>query len=83
MWLHLDVLVPERLLLFWRYEGKFEVWSRKNGGKLSLLLKVAAGERTGNKHHFAIRYVVAQSCHYQRSVAAVLINVVFYTERLL
>ena len=33
--------------------------------------------------HFAIRCVVAQCCHYQRSVAAVLENVVFCSKRLL
>ena len=37
---------------------------------LSLLLKVAARQRTG-------RYVVAQCCHYQCSVAAVLENAVY------
>ena len=53
------------------------------GVKLSLLLKVAGGQRSGSKHHFTIRYVVAQCCRYQRSVAVVLKNVVFCSERLL
>ena len=48
MWLHLDVLVPKRLSLFWRYEGKARSCSSKYGGKS--LLNVADGQRTGSKH---------------------------------
>ena len=50
MWLHLDVLVPERISQFWRYEGKVGSLLSKNGGKSSLLLRVADGQRMGNKH---------------------------------
>ena len=46
---------------------------------LSLLLKVAAGQRAGSKHITSLSgtYVVLQCCHYQRCIAAVLGNVVF------
>ena len=81
MWRDLDVLVPGRLSLFWRYEGKFKVCSSKNGGKSFTATK--GGSRPAHEKqasHFAIRYVVVQCCHYQRSAAAVLKDVVFSSE---
>ena len=73
MWLHYDVLIPERR------------WSSKNGGKSFTATKGGGGESIRNKQAslFAIRYVVVQCCRYQRSVAAVLENVVFRSEQLL
>ena len=84
MWLHLPVLVPSAFPLVWRYGGKLEVCSSKNGGKSFTATKgggrVAHGKQAS---HFAIRYAVSQFCHYQRSVTAVLENEVFCSERLL
>ena len=63
---------------------KFKVCSSKNGGKSFTATK--GGSRAAHRKqasHFAIRYVVVQCCHYQRSVAAVLENVVSCSKRLL
>ena len=45
---------------------------------LFTVTKVGDRPALGNQApHFVIRYVVVQCCHYQRSVAAILENVVF------
>ena len=63
---------------------KFEVCLSKNGGNLFTATKDGGRAEHGKlASHFAIRYVVAQCCHYQCSVTAVLENVVFCSERLL
>ena len=49
MWFHLMYVFPSIFVIGGTKE-KFEVCLSKNGGNLSLLLKVAAGQRTGGKH---------------------------------
>ena len=55
--------------------------NNNNGGKPFIATKGGGRPKHGKpSSHFAIRYVVAQWCHYQRSVAAVPKNVVFGSE---
>ena len=57
---------------------KFKVCTSKNGSKSFTATKGGGRAAHGKQEsHFAIRYVVAQCYHYQRSVAAVLESVIF------
>ena len=80
MWLHLDILVPKRLSLFWRYEGNVQVCSSKNDGK-SFTATKGGGQAAYGKPSISLRYQVCCSLVLlQRSVAAVLKSVVFCSE---
>ena len=73
------------------------LWVYKNDGKFTATTDTAqllcsdcvyaatkGGDRAAHgkqASHFTIRYVVVQCCHYQRSVAAVLENVLLCSER--
>ena len=83
MWHYLDVVVPSVIHNFGGTKVKFKVCSSKNGSK-SFTATKGGGRATHRKQasHIAIRHVVAQCCHYQHSVAAVLGNIVFCSERL-
>ena len=78
-------LYPSVFRYFGGMKDKFEVCTSNNGGKSFAAAKAGSRPAHGKQDlsHFAIRYVVVQCCHYQRSVAAVLENVVFCSEWLL
>ena len=76
-------LYPSAFRYYGGTKEKFAVCVSKSGGKSFTATKGGGRPAHGKQaSHFAIRYVAAQCCHYQHSVAAVLENVVFCSERL-
>ena len=80
----LTCLYPSIFSYFGGTKGKFKVYSSINGDKSFTATKGGRRPALGKQaSHFAIKYVVVQCCQYQRSVAAVLKNVVFCSKWLL